>query len=312
MNIKENKIEKKPRKDFLNSESAAATVIAAVLLLSLVFTIFAFVNVAYIPEWKNDAEKLHMSEVQKDMIELKYMADVATSFMPLDPNYSSHPFSVTIPFSMGGGEIPILEPSKSSGTLSINKEPCNIIITLNNSSISNETHKCRGITYFSNNEQYVNQTYRYENGAVILSQGKKSLMKHSPNFIEIMSKNNSYNFSIQTISIMGDSKSISSNSDLSLRIEGFNFTPVYDSYDTGNINSFNCTIQTEYPEAWRSYLNKTAEGKNLEYGIDYALEYNKSSSPNKVHFEFPLNTSNKTLERLNISESFINAELGGT
>jgi len=311
MNIKENKIEKKPRKDFLNSESAAATVIAAVLLLSLVFTIFAFVNVAYIPEWKNDAEKLHMSEVQKDMIELKYMADIATSFMPLDPNYSSHPFSVTIPLSMGGGEIPILEPSKSSGTLSINREPCNITIILNNSSILNETHKCGGITYFSNNEQYVDQTYRYENGAVIISQGDRSLMRHPPFFRIEENKNslNSYNFSIKAVNISGGPKSTSSNSDLSLRIEGLNFTSVYDSYDTGDITSFNCTIQTEYPEAWRCYLNETAEGAGLEFEKDYSLRINNSSLPNEVYFEFPKENSIKKIDRLNISQSFIHAEL---
>ena len=310
MNIKENKIEKKPRKDFLNSESAAATVIAAVLLLSLVFTIFAFVRVTYVPEWKSDAEKLHMNEVQNDMIELKYMADVATSFMPLDPNYSSHPFSVTIPFSMGGGEIPILEPSKSSGTLSINKEPCNIIITLNNSSISNETYKCGGITYFSNNEQYVDQTYRYENGAVIISQGNKSLMRHFPDFNVSKSRNDpdGYNFSIRTTGVIGDSENISSNSEISLRIKGLEFRPVYNSKDVENIDYFNCTIFTEYPGAWHSYLKEEMEDKDLVFNVDYNLEINTSNMPGKVYFKFPVKNSAKKLNSLDISHSSIQIE----
>ena len=63
-------------KTLFKSESAAATVIAAVLLLSIIFTIFAIVRIAYVPEWKNDAEQLHMSEVQSDMTELKSTIDM--------------------------------------------------------------------------------------------------------------------------------------------------------------------------------------------------------------------------------------------
>lgn len=314
MNIKENKIEKKPKKDFLKSESAAATVIAAVLLLSLVFTIFAFVRVAYIPEWKSDAEKLHMNEVQKDMTEFKSMTDLTTAFMASNPDYSSHSFFISIPFNMGGGEIPILEPSKSSGTLSLNTQPYSITITLNNSSILNETYRmeCGGITYSSNNKQFVDQTFRYENGAVIISQENKSLMRHLPFFI--IEKNetdpNKYNFSIQAINISGNSEIVSSNSNVFLRLNGLDLIDIYNSSNTEKIYSFNCTILTEYPEAWYSYLKENARNKNLEYGIDYILACDRSDRPNKVYFEFPLNNSNKKIESLSISESFINAELG--
>jgi hypothetical protein len=316
MKTRENKNEKKSKKNIFNSESAAATVIAAVLLLSITFTILAFVKVAYIPEWKSDAEKLHMSEVQKDMTAFKSMTDLTTSFMASDPDYSSHLFFVTVPFDTGGGEIPILEPSKSSGTLSLNTQPYSITITLNNSSILNETYRmeCGGITYSSNNKQFVDQTFRYENGAVIISQENKSLMRHLPFFI--IEKNetdpNKYNFSIQAINISGNSEIISSNSNVCLRLNGLDLIDIYNSNNTEKIYSFNCTILTEYPEAWYSYLKENARNKNLEYGIDYILACDRSGRPNKVYFEFPLNNSNKKIESLSISESFINAELGAT
>jgi len=316
MKIRVNKIEKKPNKNIVNSESAAATIIAAVLLLSLIFTTLAFVKVAYVPEWKSDAEKSHMDEVQKDMTELKSMTDLITAFMASDPNYSSHLFFVTVPFNMGGGEIPILEPSKSSGTLFVNTQPYNITITLNKSSISDETYEmeCGGITYISNNKQFIDQTYRYENGAVIISQENKSLMRYFPFFI--IGKNETdpdrYNFSIKAINISGNSESVSSNSNIFLRLNGIDFIDIFDSNNTEEIYSFNCTIFTEYPDAWYFYLNETARSKNLEYRTDYSLACDRSGRPNKVYFEFPLNNSSKTIESLNISESFINAELGIT
>jgi len=50
MKIRESRNKEKARKDLFSSESAASTVIAAVLLLSIIFTIFAVVRIAYIPE----------------------------------------------------------------------------------------------------------------------------------------------------------------------------------------------------------------------------------------------------------------------
>ena len=131
MRIRKRRSREKIIKGLFNSESAAATVIAAVLLLSIIFTIFAIVRIAYVPEWKNDAEQLHMSEVQRDMTELKSTADMITLLQSSNSNSSPNDSPlivppVTVPISMGGGEIPILEPSKSSGTLSVNTEPCNV------------------------------------------------------------------------------------------------------------------------------------------------------------------------------------------
>jgi len=98
MRIKQSKSREKIIKSLFNSQSAAATVIAAVLLLAITFTIFAIVRIAYVPEWKNDAEQLHMSEVQRDMTELKSTADMITLLQ--SPNSLSNEFSLTVPPSL--------------------------------------------------------------------------------------------------------------------------------------------------------------------------------------------------------------------
>ena len=306
MKIRESRNKEKARKDLFSSESAASTVIAAVLLLSIIFTIFAVVKIAYVPEWKTDAEQSHMSEVQRDMTELKSTVDTIAFFTVSSPSYSAHPHPVTVPFSMGGGEIPILEPSKSSGTLSVNTEPCNMNITLtyySNTSTFERPLDCGGITYYSNNRQYVDQIFRYENGALILKQSERSLMKLDPSFI-ITRDNDNYNISIQAIDITGRSDTISSDTDTSLKLNGTTVKPVYDSSsDENDIKSFSCMITTKYPEAWESYLSKVAKEAGLENPKDYTL-YNTSD---KVYFTF---TGSKNLENLYISESVIGAEIG--
>jgi hypothetical protein len=319
MKTRENKSREKAKKGLFNSEFAGATVIAAVLLLCIIFGVLAVVRIEHVPEWKIDAEESHMMEVQSDMAELKSTVDLIT-LLTSDPYSSAYGFSITVPVSLGGGEVPVLESSKSSGTLSVNTEPCNITITTQKSTGSikvlspDQPLGCGGITYHSNNRQYIDQILRYENGAVILSQNNRSLMKQFPSFSIVSNQSNESNYtvSIHAINISGDSDTVSSDTDASLRLTGLNNTPIYDSNDSVGINSFSFTITTKYPDAWCSYFNEITEDAGLDRG-DYKLSKNNTSNNGlySVYFEFPSNnTSNKNLDRLYISESVIQAELG--
>ena len=314
MKARKNRSREKAGKSLFNSESGVATVIATVLLLSIIFAVLVMIRVEYVPEWKIDAEKLHMNEVQKDMTELKSTADMVSLLMASDSNFSTSGFPITIPFSMGGGEIPIFEPSKSSGTLSVNKDCCMMTIVPIRSSVAGSPQivenaivvNCGGITYLSNNRKYLDQVLRYENGALILAQGDKSLMKQLPSFNIQETSENNYTVSIQAIKIMGKPDAVSSNTDLSLRLTGISNNFTYNSSDTGDIDSFNCTIITDYPDAWIFYLNETAKNAGLDYGTDYEFE---RPDPNYVYFEF-MPKGDKKLERLKVSESLIQADLG--
>ena len=106
---------------FSKSESAAATAILAILFLGLVFTIFSVVRLEYVPEWKNDAEQDHTYEIWNNMVGVKVRIDMLSQLMESD-DYSKDSFSTTVPFNIGGGEVPIFEPSKSDGKLEVNTE----------------------------------------------------------------------------------------------------------------------------------------------------------------------------------------------
>ncbi|MDD4248529.1 MAG: hypothetical protein PHT13_05340 [Methanosarcina sp.] len=308
MKTRKNKSREKARKSLFNSESAGATVIAAILLMSIIFTVLTVVRTEYVPQWKTDAEQSHMSEVQNDMAELKSTADMVSLFTASDQNSSAYGYSVTVPFTMGGGEIPVLEPSKSSGTLSVNTERYRMVITPKRPSIeeSPQIVDCGGITYYSNNRQYLDQVFRYENGALILSQNERSLMRQIPSFSIQKTEEGNYTVSIQAIEMRGKNDSVSSNTDASLRLTGISAGPIYDSAETGEIDNFTCTIITKYPDAWVSYLKETAENAELEYDTDYDLGKIGSDG---VYFSFHP-TDGKNLERLYISKSVIQAELG--
>lgn len=296
---------------FLKSESAAATAIAAVLLLALVFTIVSVVKLEYVPEWKNDAERDHIHGTWDDMVGVKTRIDILSRLMELN-NYSSYNISATVPVNMGGGEIPFLEPSKSSGELSVNTERYAMTIIPRSSSqtIMPYTLECGGITCYSENKQYPNQIFRYENGALILANEKSSVMRQPP-AITIERNGSDYTVIIQAVQLSGKHNSISSSTIIPLQLTGYRTEPVYDSDDYKNagtnINAFNLTIATRYPDAWISHLNKIAQDKGLEYGKDYTVQYLEGSG--HVRFSF-LPNSSKTLERLYVNKAIVGVEPG--
>jgi len=301
---------------FSKSESAAATAIAAVLLLALIFTMIAVVKLEYVPDWKNDAESDHMYNTLDEMGRVKTSIDILSGL--LGPyNYSSHNISVTVPVDMGGGQIPFLEPSKSDGKLEVNTERYAMTIVPRSLSqkikLDNITLECGGVTCYSENRQYPDQIFRYENGALILANDKGSVMRQPPAFTIIKNETNENNYTviIQAVQLSGKRDSSSSNTIVPLQLTRCKTIPVYDSNDYKNtstpINAFNLTIATRYPGAWIAYFNEIAQDKNLTYGEDYTVQYLNGSG--HVRFSF-LPNSTKTLERLYISKATVGAELG--
>ncbi|MDI9394325.1 MAG: hypothetical protein QM426_02435 [Euryarchaeota archaeon] len=259
------------RKSLLKSESAAALAIAAVLLLGIAFTIISVVKLNYVPEWKIDAEKDYSYDAWSNMEDVKIREEIFTRYMSLDINNTGR-LSATVPFSMGGGEVPVFEPSKSNSKLAVNTEKCTISIILPNH--APYTVDCGGITYYSENRQYPNQVFRYENGALILAQGENSQMKRNPSFyIKKNGTNGNYIVTIKAISLTGEPKSVSSSTSTGLRLTGDSIKPILNNSDsTGkNIKFFNLSISTHYTDAWANYFNSTAKGAGLVYDTDYTI-----------------------------------------
>jgi hypothetical protein len=294
------------RKSLLKSESAAAIAIAAVLLLGLAFTIISVVKLNYVPEWKIDAERDYSYDAWSNMEDVKTRADLFTRFMDSDINYP-YGLSATVPFSMGGGDVPVFEPSKSNSKLAVNTEECTMSITLPNHTLPYKVD-CGGITYYSENRQYPDQVFRYENGALILAQGDNSQMKRDPLF-NITEDMGNYTVTFNAINLTGGPESVSSSTLTALSLTGCLIDPVLntDVYMKANetINTFNLSISTHYVDAWTTYLNNTAKDAGLEYDTDYKITYPDSSC---VCLSF-LPTGNKTYN-IHANQTVLCAELG--
>lgn len=292
---------------FFQLESATATVIGAVLLLGIIFSILTITYVEYIPEWKGDAEYSHMDDVCGDMAKVKSKIDMMSIILASnpDPSYSNslNPSSsapqliMSVPFHMGGGGLPLVGPIKSSGTLAVNKDNCKIgivatVVTPNGSTSSrSQLINCGTITYSSQNNYYVDQVFSYENGALILNQtqipGQKdqSVMMLYPSIriskaLDDNSTATKYNFTINNVRMFQPyvpSKVISSNRGCSLRLIGINYRnyrPLYEINEAvgENLTRLELTVWTEHPAAWEQYFKKITKDANIDPIIDCYIE----------------------------------------
>ncbi|TGC09414.1 DUF7289 family protein [Methanolobus halotolerans] len=265
-----------PGRILKKSESAVSSVVAAVLLLGIMVSVITVINVSYIPEWRTGAEQAHMDEVFFDMSNLKSHIDILSATVSGQPAGS---ISTNVPIRAGGGSIPVVSPGKSGGMLSINMNEFSMRITASDSVVNNSSgaflEDLGSITYRSDNSNFVDQEYGYENGALILAQGELSLMRQSPS-IGIRKTDNSTNITldVNAIRIRGPVRSISSNS-----IEEVYIT--YDSsntlYDNENLFSeLTLNIETEYPRAWEMFFEGAVADAGLEAG-EYVLTSNASA-----------------------------------
>jgi hypothetical protein len=297
---------------FLRSESASSTVVGAVLLLAIIVSVFSVVRIGYIPEWKNDAEYSHMNDVWGDMTELKSKIDLMTIALASDPDSQNTEITMSVPFHMGGGDVPLIGTIKSSGTLSVaNDQGRTMKITkISNGNKTIPSIPYGTVSYASQNRYYVNQNFIYEGGALILSQGEQSSMMLYPSIRFSKVHANEYDVSIHAVEIIKSvytpADVISSNTGCSLRLTGEKFVPLYDSDDEGNISSFTLTINTDYPDAWHLYLKEIMADARIKEGVDATLTKNG----NNVSLTFPSESSGKDLNRLYVSKTKVRVETG--
>lgn len=266
-----------PKTTFSESESAVSTVIAAVLLLGIIVSIITVINVSYIPQWRTGTEQAHMDDVFYDIASMKSDMDILAATM--DVSSTNTEISVSSPIRMGGGNIPIASPGKSSGIMSINSRDFGMSSSATDGVIAYSSgtflEDLGTIEYRSSNSNFVDQTYRYENGALILAQKQLSLMKQSPS-IDIRRTDNSSNITIDinAIQVIGPARTISSSSVEEIHTRYNSSATLYASENL--FTEITLTLNTEYPTAWEAFFLMKASQAGLN-DTEYTVSSNATS-----------------------------------
>jgi hypothetical protein len=241
-------------KKFNKSDNAVAGIITAILLVGLIVIVISLIQTTYVPKWMRGIEAEHMGDVADQFSQLKSAIDIQAA------TGQKTPMSTSI--TLGNKEIPYFSASRAFGSLLILSNECNVTITNISRSFS---YSLGIIKYSSKNIYYLDQSYIYEAGSVILNQSEGNVMSIKP-FSAIKNVNVvNITFDIVNITEVGGSTSAGGYGTYPIRTE------FVSSHAVVMNNVKNITITTNYPNAWHQAFKSTLKSVNLTYGTNFSV-----------------------------------------
>ena len=254
-------------KKIRNSNEAVAGMVATFLTVGLIVTVISMVQMVYIPKWMEQAEADHMEVVADQFSQLKFAIDTQSVIKQPDT-----PISTSI--TLGNKELPFLMSSRAYGSLEILSDDCAINIT--NATGYSISYSLGVIKYSSDNAYYLDQTYIYEAGGVILSQSQGNTMLIKPPFsIKQCGYTTNISFPIINVSIIGNKGTVAGYGAYPIQTE-FLDNPSFSSSLICDVTEI--SIKTNYPNAWHIFMNNTIINSGLEYDKNFSITTDESTA----------------------------------
>jgi hypothetical protein len=257
------------------NDSGISTVVGFILILGLIVSVAAVVKLTYIPDVKKQLEADHMQNVIGDMGDFKAQLDLFQAAASTGIGYSS---SANI--EMGGGGIPGIDPSATSGTLTM--DPAYGTFTVSGYNDTGVPMSFGGATalgrllYQSNNRYFANQNVSYESGMVILAQPGGSVMLTPPSFAVLADPNMAGRpiISFNPIRMSGTYQSFSSAGTGTIKTSLLPGSSFFQS--STNITNVTFTITSDYAPLWFGFLNSSMAGSGVP-APNYTLTRNANT-----------------------------------
>jgi hypothetical protein len=246
------------------TDSALVGIVSAILIVGLIVAVISIIQVVYVPIIMEQREAEHMDMVAKEFSSLTSV---------IDDQAANGRKGIPIPtfVTLGNKELPFLVSSKAFGTLEILDDPLLDTVrslTVTNSSGS-QTFPIGVITYSSDNAYYLEQSYTYEAGAMIVSQSQGNMMMIPPFFFADYNDSKdpplTITFDVVNISSVGNKTIASGFGTYPVQTEFYNV-----SRNITFINVSSMTIATPFSNAWFVFINRSLiqAGLNPE-GLGY-------------------------------------------
>jgi len=237
------------------SEHAVVGVVTAILLIGLIVSVIAFVQTMYIPKIMEQREADHMDKVAEQFTYLTSVIDGQAL-----NEIKNRPLATSI--TLGSKELPYMLSVRAFGTLKILDNAR--AIDIYNDSVYSPFHFPFGaITYSSGNAYFLDQSYIYEAGAMIVSQSDGNLMMISPFFFadyDATTDTVTISFDVVNISSVGNKIIASGYGTYPIQTEFHDILPDQTFTDVSSI-----TIATPFSNAWLAFINHKLIEANLEY-----------------------------------------------
>jgi hypothetical protein len=181
-----------------------------------------------------------MDQVADQFAQLKFSIDLQSVLQEKN-------LPVATPITLGNRRLPFFSSIRSYGDLEIIQDECVVLIQNETTSYN---YPVGIIKYSSSNSYFIDQSFIYETGALIISQDEGNIISITPS-ISVENLTNYYNITISiiNISVVGNKGSISGYGTYPIRIEFSNSS----TFNITNVDRL--TFITEYPESWGNHLN---------------------------------------------------------
>jgi hypothetical protein len=257
-----------------DSDEAVVGIVVTVLIIGLIISVYSIIQIGYMPQWQEQREADHMHDVAYQFSQLKYVTDVLSSIGQKN--------AISTYINLGIPDYPILGSGRTYDSLELLTDNCSITFSNNTGSYP---FPIGTIKYSSKNSYFIDQSYIYEAGSLILSQSKSSILIGKP----FLTVSNFTNVALTFVNIQGlDAKRYAGGyGTYSVYMEFLNST----DYLIENVTSID--ISTNYENAWRIFFNSTA----LKYS---GLTYTINDDSDGIRIDFNGNLGNFNIKLVNI------------
>jgi len=243
-----------------------ASAIGAILAILVFISFMGIIVSSYMPAWMTDNEREHMDQSTGQFIGLKAKIDDMIMAKKMSSNTLSKAY---VSIDLGSSGVPLLA-SPTAGVLKVTA----------NSAISEEDfHGSGNIELYCPNRYYVQQWLAYENGAIILKQEDGEIMLAGPN-LSFSKIDEGVVVRVTQIDIEGAEIITSGTNPIGLAIELIDLD--YQSDDS--IDQWELKINTEYGQAWETYLIDLLNRSEMEEGdhSDYTMKLDRDSGVTSI------------------------------
>lgn len=254
---------------------ASGVVVTLLILMVAVGALSMFMGL-YVPIWGKDTEAAQMKRIQTQMLELKSNIDLQI----LAGKSSTYTTRLTI----GDEGGPLFHLTRAPGEVRL--RPDSGLYTVSNTTDQNDSQGiARGqLRYSSQNTYYIDQTFVYENGALIIVQGSRAVMKAGPHIEARREADGNYTVSITLVSLGGAASGREGTGDIQVEstLNIYDLT-TYAGTDWALGKGISLNLTTGYPSAWADFLNTTFQRQGT--GL-LPVDYNVTVGPGMVNATF--------------------------
>ena len=152
-----------------NSDEAVVGIVVAILFIGLAVVVISMIQTVYMPQWLEQREADHMHVVSYQFSQLKYALDMLSVVEQQN--------AISTFITLGTTDLPIFGSGRTFDSLEILLDTPTVSVTNGSDSLS---FSLGAIKFSSGNSHFVDQSYIYEAGALILSQSTASTLNGKP------------------------------------------------------------------------------------------------------------------------------------